>query len=341
MMQRMTRATAGMIVMAAGLLACEPGPPPTSMTAAASVQHPRTEAELTTVTLSSSAEARLGIETEPLRRRTVPHTRTHGGEVVLPVSAVSQTGAPGVALRAMRSAGDQLQTAQSLVSAQEEVDRARVAVEAADIAFARATQVMEGGAGSARAVDEARTTLGLAHATLGAAQARLEVLMAATLRTPPTVWIRVPVYVGDLDAIDAHAGARVSRLGSAPGVAWPAATPVSAPPSANPDAATVDLFYELTAPAGTVRPGEKVAVALTLLSGSESLVVPWSAVVRDIHGGEWVYERIAPHTFTRRRVQVRRVDGALALLAAGPGPGTPVVVAGAAELFGTEFGIGK
>ena len=34
------------------------------------------------------------------------------------------------------------------------------------------------------------------------------------------------------------------------------------------------------------------------------------------------------------------VDG-LALLDVGPAPGTRVVTAGAAELFGTEFGVGK
>jgi hypothetical protein len=45
--------------------------------------------------------------------------------------------------------------------------------------------------------------------------------------------------------------------------------------------------------------------------------------------------------FVRRRIEVEDVIGAVAVLSRGPKPGTRVVVAGAAELFGTEFGPGK
>ena len=74
-------------------------------------------------------------------------------------------------------------------------------------------------------------------------------------------------------------------------------------------------------------------------------MVPWSAVVHDIHGGTWVYERTAPRVYTRRRVEVKHVQGsgaeAQAVLARGPAPGAMVVSVGAAELFGTEFGTRK
>jgi len=79
-------------------------------------------------------------------------------------------------------------------------------------------------------------------------------------------------------------------------------------------------------------------VTLELRGDEESLVVPWSAVVHDVHGGEWVYESTAPHVFVRRRVQVRSVVGSDAALASGPSVGASIVVAGAAELFGVEFG---
>jgi cobalt-zinc-cadmium efflux system membrane fusion protein len=40
-------------------------------------------------------------------------------------------------------------------------------------------------------------------------------------------------------------------------------------------------------------------------------------------------------------VEVRRVVNSLAVLARGPAVGAKVVTAGAAEIFGTEFGTGK
>jgi hypothetical protein len=61
----------------------------------------------------------------------------------------------------------------------------------------------------------------------------------------------------------------------------------------------------------------------------------------DIHGGNWVYEQIAEREYVRRRVAVRYVSKGTAVLASGPPPGARVVVAGAAELFGTETGFTK
>jgi len=70
-------------------------------------------------------------------------------------------------------------------------------------------------------------------------------------------------------------------------------------------------------------------------------VIPDSALLHDIHGGTWVYERTAPHVYARRRVEVRDTVGGVAILTRGPETGTPVVTTGAAELFGIEFGAGK
>jgi hypothetical protein len=125
------------------------------------------------------------------------------------------------------------------------------------------------------------------------------------------------------------------------------ARPVTAPPSADPDAATVDLYYEIRDGresgniAASLRPLERVAVALPLRSEKESLVVPWAAVLHDSQGGTWVYEMTEPQTYVRRRVQVRFVLEDVASLENGPEPGAEVVADGAAEIFGTEFGVGK
>jgi hypothetical protein len=64
-------------------------------------------------------------------------------------------------------------------------------------------------------------------------------------------------------------------------------------------------------------------------------------VLHDIHGGQWVYEQTAPHTYTRRRAQVARLAGGDAVLASGPPVGSKIVTDGSAELFGTEFMTGK
>ena len=73
----------------------------------------------------------------------------------------------------------------------------------------------------------------------------------------------------------------------------------------------------------------------------EGRVVPFSAIVYDANGGAWLYENTEQHVFVRRRVEVREVVEHFAVLARGPDVGVEIVTTGAAELFGTEFGVGK
>ena len=103
-----------------------------------------------------------------------------------------------------------------------------------------------------------------------------------------------------------------------------------------------ELYYEVKTDAGVpLRSGMKVGVSLSLQGTEESLVVPTAAILYDIHGNTWVYENVGPHAFTRRRVEVRRTAQEHAVLTRGPQPGAKIVTAGAAELFGSEFGAGK
>jgi hypothetical protein len=83
-----------------------------------------------------------------------------------------------------------------------------------------------------------------------------------------------------------------------------------------------------------------VKVLVPMEGADEGLVVPWSAVVHDINGGAWVYERVREQTYARRAIEVRSVVGDAAALRSGPQRGAQVVKTGAAELFGTEFGVG-
>ena len=120
-----------------------------------------------------------------------------------------------------------------------------------------------------------------------------------------------------------------------------AAAPVAAPPTADATTAAVNLFYTIVNRDRTLHPGQRVSVRLPLRTREESLVVPRSAVLYDAFGGTWVYEARDGGTFVRQRVALVDLMGDTAVLRQGPPPGTRVVTVGAAEHFGTEFGLGK
>ncbi|MCI0390885.1 MAG: efflux RND transporter periplasmic adaptor subunit [Acidobacteria bacterium] len=156
-----------------------------------------------------------------------------------------------------------------------------------------------------------------------------------------TVWVRVPVYVGDMSSVARNQAARIHSLNAEPGALSRAAKPISAPPSADATAATADLYYAISNNDGSLRPGQRVGVTLAMKLQEQSPVVPWSAVLHDVQGGTWVYENSAPQTFVRRPVEVRRITDGLAVLGRAPATGTKIVTTGAAELFSTEFSTGK
>lgn len=271
--------------------------------------------------------------------------------------------------------------AASLADADGQVNNARTQVDLTKIALDRAKRVFKEGAGSQRQVDETEAAYNLATKTLDAVIARqailknvvgnaeggtaapipieapedgiLRTISALPGQTVPlgaalfevidisTVWIRVALPVGDLDATDHTVPAQVGKLSARPGTPLHAAKPVTAPPSANPLSATVDVFYEMKNPGQKLIPGQRLGVSVPLADAKESLTVPWSAVVFDIHGGTWVYEHTGPRRYARYRVVVAYTVGADAVLASGPPAGSKIVTAGAQELFGAETGFVK
>ena len=238
--------------------------------------------------------------------------------------------------------------ATSQVEAQKQVDSAKVQLAAAQLALSRAEQLLRDKAGSQRTVDEARAQVSLARETLAGAEARHALLIKTNLDaeggklawqplTAPVsgtlrridvtaeqtvaagtllfeiiqherLWVRVPVFVGQSLEIDPAGSTLIRQFGQQSAGAGQAAVPVAGPPSADPNAATIDFFYELENPQRGLQPGQKVSVTLPLRGAEESLVIPWSAVLHDVLGGAWVYEQTAPNTFLRRRVAVRYVD---------------------------------
>jgi hypothetical protein len=76
------------------------------------------------------------------------------------------------------------------------------------------------------------------------------------------------------------------------------------------------------------------------VEGLARTVVPYGAVLYDATGATWVYVTREPLSYLRERITVDDIEGDLAVLTDGPAVGTAVVSVGAAELYGTEFGVG-
>ena len=256
------------------------------------------------------------------------------------------------------------------------LQRALAREAAAMIAVERAQSLLAQDAGSARARDDARGEHEVAVAELAAARALEETLSALSVGDVPAripilasgdaqivdvavaadqsveagatlmtlarrdaLWLRVPIYVGDLGELATDRDVSWST-GSARGEPR-IARPIDAPPSADAAAATVDAWYAVEGVDDELRPGQRVDVTLRERGDEDVLAVPWSAVLYDSQGLTWVYVRVAELTFERRRVEIERRSGDLAVIVAGLAPGVEVVAEAAAELFGVEFGAGK
>ena len=318
-----------MLLVALGLSACgqvapdKPSPP-------AKVEAIGHETELMRLVLAPAAVQRLGLVTEAVRETSgAASVRTVPGEIVAAARAGGLPVAAGADLAALASQ-----------QAQRDADTAR---SMADLRLAaanlsRASALVDAEAGSIRARDEATQQVAAARAALAGARQQRQALGAAVadLAERGAIWVRAQVPAADMARINRSAAATIRPVGSRAGVA---ARPVNGPATATPGAASVDLYYAPVARGG-LRLGERVLVDLAEAGPATqtALDVPAAAILIDINGGEWVYVETAPRTFERRRVDVARIAGGRALLTRGLDTRARVVTAGAAELFGTEFG---
>ena len=71
------------------------------------------------------------------------------------------------------------------------------------------------------------------------------------------------------------------------------------------------------------------------------LVITYAAVIYDTSGATWVYTNPSHLVYVREPISIDFVQDGIAALFSGPPTGTQVVVAGAAELYGAETGVGK
>jgi hypothetical protein len=72
--------------------------------------------------------------------------------------------------------------------------------------------------------------------------------------------------------------------------------------------------------------------------GGPGLVIPYAALLYDPDGNTWAYTSPKPLVFQRQNVKVARIDGNTVLLSKGPSAGTKVVIEGATEIWGVEYG---
>ncbi len=262
---------------------------------------------------------------------------------------------------------DALGTSEEVAVRESELSVARARAE-------RARQLLTGRSGSQEQVEQAESDLVRAEAAARVARSQQSLLLGADARglTPITLvsqragvlaelhaasgqlvpagaplfsvqaqerlWVRVPVYASDQSATNAEVPASMAALGGS-GQRGRVAHALVGPPSANPIAASVDLYYEIDNADAAFRPGQRVQVDIELREGGEHLVVPWSAVLQDIHGGSWVYVQRAAGVYVRTRIELQRIVGDIAVLARGPDVGAEVVTVGVAELAGSEFGV--
>lgn len=174
----------------AGCSSSSSAPPAAAHEAPATIQNPRTEADLSTITLSSEAVRRLGIETVVVKSESAAATRRLGGEVVVPEGrsvvvtapvAGTLTGEAGPRPGARVRRGDRLMSLAPLaaterdqrIEAQRAVTSAEAEEQAARQRLQRLEQLLLGGAASVRSVEEARAQHQVTVAALTAARERL------------------------------------------------------------------------------------------------------------------------------------------------------------------------
>lgn len=316
-------------ILACGLSACGAAPadkpkPPATVEA---IGH---ETELMRVTLTAEAVQRLGLATEATGTgQQATLSRTVPGEIVAAPRGGGLPVAAGTDLAAL--AGLQAR-------ADADAQRAVADLKLAEANLRRASGLVDAEAGSIRARDEATQQVAAAKAALAGATGQRRALgpAVAAMADGGALWVRAQVPAADLARLDRGASVSVRPVGGTGGIM---ARPVRGPATATPGAVTVDLYYAPVMRAD-LRVGERVLVDLPEQTGSgaAALDVPASAILTDINGGEWVYVETAPRQYERRRVEVARIIGGRATLARGLASGVRVVTAGAAELFGTEFG---
>ena len=324
-------------------LSCQADPASKGDAVAPAVVETVDEGELATLALSESAARRLGIETTVVVLNRVARSRRYGGQLTwAPARDQPRDGSAPHAILSTLTPVDLLKMADLQIAADGALASARIQAEASQRTLAFAEERVAARAGSVRELEDARAQARLSDAALRNAQERRALLGAPALgaRASGALWVRVPVYAGDADRLRARE-VRVFGLGEPSGAPGRIARALPGRLASAPGAASADLFFELEDRDPAWQAGDRVSVAIPLGGERDALVVPWSAVLHDFHGGTWIYREVGAHRYERRRVEVEDVLDGRAALSGGVEHGMAIVSVGAAELFGTELGFAK
>ncbi|HYY87564.1 MAG TPA: HlyD family secretion protein [Chloroflexota bacterium] len=155
--------------------------------------------------------------------------------------------------------------------------------------------------------------------------------------------VRVPL-AGDVNRVAREKPVRILPINAkdakTPAGGWTAQA-AQAPQGTDPKEAANALYYVVEEAGPELAPGQRVRAEFQLAgSAKQRLTVPYAAVIYDPRGEAWVYTNPEPLVFVRHRINVDYIEDGLAVLSDGPVAGTPVVMTGASELFGTEYKLG-
>ena len=97
---------------------------------------------------------------------------------------------------------------------------------------------------------------------------------------------------------------------------------------------------EVGLPTVTLTPDAEKRLGIEV-TGIDQNTLPASSILYDASGKNWVYVRLAPNQYQRQEITLRRIQGTAAVVESTLKAGSECVSIGAAELYGTEFGVGK
>jgi multidrug efflux pump subunit AcrA (membrane-fusion protein) len=314
-----------MLILAGLLAACGQTASPKAKIEPAKVE-PTGEGDLKRLVLTEDAVRRLAIKTDQVRDAQVARKRVIGGEVMaVPEASTTLTASSAGTIAAPTSGsipaiGTQLSSGQIILRLIPSGGTSKTPV---DLKAPRAAVLTRMNVAAGQTVEAGQQLFEVADTS--------------------KVLVHVPVYMSDLDKVDRSQPASVLPLAqgdtASPGIT---ANLVEQPSVGTTQTATQGLYYMVDSANHGLIPGRRVRVEFTLTGGgAQQKVIPYASVIYDLKGDTWAYMNPAPLTFVRGHIAVDYIEGDLAVLSDGPAAGTAVVTDGAAELYGTETGIGK
>jgi membrane fusion protein, heavy metal efflux system len=198
----------------------------------ATISTPVKEASLNNITLSETAEKRLGISTARVERRSISKTRIYSGEVIIPsdkaltiqapftgtVTSIGKFGRPGATVRKgqaileltpMLAPETKTNLEVSLTDMKGQISNAETQVNITRIALNRAQKLLEDKAGSLRNVQEAQAAHDQANDTLSALKQRQQLIIRSLANQGTKTIIAAPEN-GIVTALNFQTGQVVS-----------------------------------------------------------------------------------------------------------------------------------